>query len=76
MDWTKIQSDYVNHGMSLRALARKYGVSYSTIQCRAAREQWEILRLGNDSISTEVLQKLESVTRLLLEKIHRGAESI
>lgn len=42
-DWKKIKAEYVR-GASYRKLAKKYGVSFSSIQKRGAREKWTDLR--------------------------------
>lgn len=39
-DWLKIKNEYVNGGISYRALAEKYGLSFSTLEKRARAENW------------------------------------
>lgn len=39
-DWHRIKGEYVAGGISQRDLAKKYGLSWSTLQKRAAREHW------------------------------------
>ena len=39
-DWAKIRGEYVNSSISLKALAKKYGVSPGTLQKRSARGKW------------------------------------
>ena len=43
-DWNRIKGEYVAGGISQRELARKYGLSWSTLQKRAARERWADIR--------------------------------
>ena len=42
--WDKLQREYITTGISYRALAEKYGVSFSTLRDRAKREKWPELR--------------------------------
>ncbi len=39
-DWTEIQKDYQEHGLSYAALARKYGVPLDTLKKAAGRQGW------------------------------------
>jgi transposase len=43
-DWKKIKKEYIAGGVSYKALAEKYGVSFSTIQKIGAKERWSDLR--------------------------------
>ncbi len=52
VDWLKIKSEYVNGNISLRNLAEKCGVSYSTLAKVAANERWSELR-ESQRIKTE-----------------------
>ena len=52
-DWKKIKAEYLHGGTSYRELANKYGVSFSTIQRRGAREKWTDLRSQIDIKSDE-----------------------
>ena len=76
MDWTKIKQDYVNSEISLRALAKKHGVSYSTLQSRAAREDWNLLRLGGESVPTDIRAALEGLSLRLLEKVGKAVDEL
>lgn len=40
VDWNAIREDYIKGGISQRQLAKKYDVSYDTLQDRAEREKW------------------------------------
>ena len=44
MDWKRIKAEYIAGGTSLRKLAEKYGVSFSTIQKKSMEEKWSELR--------------------------------
>lgn len=44
MDWNKIKAEYIAGGTSYRKLAKKYGVSFSTLRGVAEREKWTDLR--------------------------------
>lgn len=40
MDWAKIEAEYVNSTIGLKALAAKYGVTASALQKRSAAGKW------------------------------------
>lgn len=40
-NWAEIKADYINGGGSYRELAKKHGVSASTLMQKAAREKWK-----------------------------------
>ena len=43
-DWLKIKSEYITGGTSYRKLAKKHGVSFSTLRGIAEREKWTELK--------------------------------
>ena len=43
-DWLAIASEYIEGDDSLRALAKKHAVPWSTLRDRARREAWEAFR--------------------------------
>lgn len=82
MDWKRIKAEYIAGGTSLRKLAEKYGVSFSTIQKRSMEEKWGDLRKKNrrkveekiiDSVSSKEAKKATDIVDVadkLLEKIY------
>lgn len=44
MDWKSIKAEYIAGGTSYRKLAKKYGVSFSTLRGIAEREKWTDLK--------------------------------
>ena len=44
MDWKDIKAEYIAGGTSYRKLAKKYGVSFSTLRGIAEREKWTDLK--------------------------------
>ncbi len=44
MDWKGIKAEYIAGGTSYRKLAKKYGVSFSTLRGIAEREKWTDLK--------------------------------
>ena len=58
-DWNRIKGEYVAGGISQRELARKYGLSWSTLQKRAARERWADVR---QRASAKVVEKVVQET--------------
>ena len=63
-EWKKIKAEYIRGGTSYRKLAQKYGVSFSTLRCVAAREKWTDLKSKTqdklDTKLTESVAKKES----------------
>lgn len=57
-DWLAIKTEYVTGGLSLQALATKYGVAFSTIRKRSASEHWvEHREEHRNNVGTLVEQK-------------------
>ena len=84
-DWKKIKAEYIR-GVSYRRLADKYGVSFSSIQKRGAKEKWTDLRKISSRRSDEKIVEsvasqearrvdcIQTVADMLLEKIKEGVE--
>ncbi len=53
-NWPKIKNEYATTGISYRKLCEKNGVSFGTLQDRAAREKWTEHR---DKFRQETIQK-------------------
>lgn len=82
-DWRKIKAEYIR-GVSYRRLADKYGVSFSSIQKRGAKEKWTDLRKMSSRKSDEKIVEsvasqearrvdgIQTVADMLLEKIKEG----
>ena len=63
VDWPKLKSEYVTTAISTRALAKKYGLAYSTVARRAANEAWsEARREFESTYVSEVEQKVVKAT--------------
>lgn len=83
MDWIKIKAEYIAGGTSLRKLAEKHNVSFSTIQKRSMEEKWGELRKKSgrkteekiiDSVSTMEADKAVNIIDVadkLIEKIYK-----
>lgn len=61
-NWSKIKAEYCTTDISIRALAKKYSIPYSTMNCRALREKWtsqkqDVVRHIDAEVSEKVLQK-------------------
>ena len=88
MDWKRIKADYIAGGTSLRKLAEKYGVSFSTIQKKSMEEKWGELRKKNrrkveekiiDSVSSKEAEKAVNIIDVadkLLGKISELMDAI
>lgn len=82
MDWKRIKAEYIAGGTSLRKLAEKYGVSFSTIQKKSMEEKWGNLRKKSrrkveekiiDSVVDKEAKKATDIIDVadkLLEKIY------
>lgn len=87
-DWEKIKAEYITTEVSVRDLAQKYGVHYTTIGKKASKEGWQELRQQQTNTTlTKILtavtdQKVDRATKLynaadeLLEKIVSGISSV
>lgn len=53
--WEQIKTEYVTTDIGLRPLAKKHGVSFSTIGKKAAREDWATLRQQHGNAVETVL---------------------
>lgn len=86
-DWEKIKAEYITTDISVRDLAQKHGVHYTTIGKKASKEGWQELRQQQTNTTlTKILtaasdQKVDRATKLynaadeLLEKIVAGISS-
>ena len=80
-DWEKIKAEYLTTDASIRDLAQKYGVHYTTIGKKASKENWQELRQQQTNTTlTKILtadteMKVDRATRLktvadkLLERV-------
>ena len=80
-DWEKIKAEYITTEVSVRDLAQKYGVHYTTIGKKASKEDWQELRQQQTNTTlTKILtadteKKVDRATRLktvadkLLERV-------
>lgn len=44
MDWNKLKAEYIAGGTSYRKLAKKYGVSFSSVRFKVEQEKWTDLK--------------------------------
>lgn len=82
-DWSKIKSEYIRGGISYRNLAKKHGVSLSSLTRRSCKEKWADLREQKENIaSTKIVEseaikdarrvdKMQTVADMLLDKINK-----
>lgn len=54
-DWESIKNEYITSSVSQRELARKHGVSQSSMTRRCRAENWDSIR---ESINAEVTQRI------------------
>ena len=81
MDWNKLKAEYIAGGTSYRKLAKKYGVSFSSVRFKAEQEKWTDLKAqAQHSANTKIVESIvediteqaasiDSVADKLLEKI-------
>lgn len=61
VDWLAIKTEYISTRISLRKLAEKYGVSFSTIGKKAMNEKWNDERIDTgNKMETKAKQKIVS----------------
>lgn len=56
-DWNAIRAEYIGGGISQRKLAKKYGVSETTLMKKANTEGWHEMRSNADSKSAALAQQ-------------------
>lgn len=81
IDWNAIRAEYIAGGIGQRALAAKYGVSYSTLRRRSEHEGWadarkEAGRIASAKAAQKIANtvadnasKLEKARGLLIDKM-------
>ena len=86
MDWNTIKQEYITEDTSYRKLAKKYGVSYSSIADKAGqedwvklREQWQAKALSKslDAViksQTDRVRRLQTITDKILNKIEKSVD--
>lgn len=52
VDWSAVRAEYIGGGISLRKLAKKHGLSETTVMKRAGAEGWNKLRKDAESKGT------------------------
>ena len=69
-DWEKIKGEYLtNTEVSIRDLAQKYGVHYTTIGKKASKEGWQELR--QQQTNTTLTKILTADTNKKVERVNR-----
>ncbi len=89
MDWNKIKQDYIaDSETSYRKLAKKHGVSISTLSKRAANEKWAELKAAAEQESNRRIikvvanrqrkraERLQNITDQLLEKAEQAVREL
>lgn len=64
MDWNKLKAEYIAGGTSYRKLAKKYGVSFSSVRFKAEQEKWTDLKAqAQHSANTKIFESIvEDIT--------------
>ena len=77
MDWNIIKAEYISGGTSYRKLAKKYNVSFTTLQGVAKREQWvELRRQAQDKSDTKIVNSVASDIAKKSVKINDVADKL
>lgn len=59
MDWNKLKAEYIAGGTSYRKLAKKYGVSFSSVRFKAEQENWTDLKAqAQHSANTKIVESI------------------
>ena len=86
--WDEIKTEYITTGISTRRIAKKYGVSYSALAKRSAKEQWEAERKQHGSkveagkleahkeIKVEEYRSLLKAAGVLSDKLCQAVENV
>ena len=72
-DWEAIRKEYMDSDISLRALARKHGLSHSTLQNHAGRERWAKCRAAGGQEDPRL--RMEQVAAKLLRRMERTIDA-
>lgn len=76
-DWKKIKAEYIRGGTSYRKLAAKYGVSFSALTRKAAKEKWTDLRRKSDEkASTKIVESVAAAEAKRVDKFHAVADKL
>lgn len=71
-DWNEIKKEYITTKTSYRKLAKKYGVSVTTMQRLAAKENWIGLRKQSDiKTETKMIEKVTNDKAIIKTDINR-----
>lgn len=85
INWDEIRTEYVSSDVSLRSLARKYGVSPSTITKKCKKEDWEsekesIVSKSNQEVIEQTIDTRKSIAekciRILGKMVDKVEESV
>ena len=59
MDWNKLKAEYIAGGTSYRKLAKRYGVSFSSVRFKAEQEKWTDLKAqAQHSANTKIVESI------------------
>ena len=62
-DWVSIKAEYIATSISMRDLAEKHGVSFSSLGKKATKERWKDERTKTENkVATRVKQKIVAVS--------------
>jgi hypothetical protein len=72
VDWKKLKAEYIAGGTSYRKLAQKYGVSLTTLQRIAKKENWIGLRQqAEDKTDTKIVESVSRNNAKIDDKYYR-----
>ena len=77
MDWNKLKAEYIAGGTSYRKLAKKYNVSFNTLQGVARREKWcELKKQAEDKSTTKMVDSISKAIAKKSTKINDVADKL
>ena len=76
-DWNAIKAEYIGGGISYRALADKYKVSFGTLRGHAEKENWAQEReKAKQKVSTKAAQKTAEAAAQNAVKLEKAREKL
>jgi uncharacterized protein (DUF2235 family) len=77
VDWNKLKAEYIAGGTSYRKLAKKYNVSFNTLQGVARREKWcELKKQAEDKSTTKMVDSISKDIAKKSTKINDVADKL
>lgn len=77
VDWNAIRAEYIGGGISYRQIAKKYGIPFGTVRCRAQKEQWvkerEHAAHNVNMVTSQILAEKSADNAIIFERMRKKA---